>query len=222
MEESKKVFVVGEKPTILYIIISAMVPLFFSLILGSAIIEYFKLYNFIIVCITIMFTFLLLSLLYVPTIVRCRQYWCINGLYLESYAIDDYIQQLKYLISIFNGKNDMFAFKIKLAEIESVGIYWTTMWVISATPVHFVYFGIKLKEGSIVTFRSVVTANNKEYINAVKYLKEECNIQIVDKYNLLGAMEEGSISLAEYIDKIEKQQGKWGINNDKGLFDFKR
>lgn len=220
MEESKKIFVVGKKPTILYIIVSAMVPLFFSLILSGAIIDYFKLDNFAIVCVAI--TFLLLAFLYVPTMVRSRQYWCINGQYLESYAIDDYIHQLKYLLSIFNGKNDMFAFKIKLAEIESIRIYWTTMWVISATPVHLVYFGIKLKDGSIVTFRSLVTTNNKEYINAVKYLKEECNIQIVDKYNLLGAMEDGSIGLAEYIDKIEKQQGKWGINNDKGLFDFKR
>lgn len=212
MEESKKIFVVGKKPTKLYILVFSMAPLFFSLILSAAVTNYFKLGIYGVVVIGV--TFFVLLLLFVPTIVRARQYWCINGQYLEHYAVDEYFQQLKYVISILTEKNDMYAFKIKLSEIKSIRIYWTTMWIISSTPVYPIYFGITFKDGSIVTFKSLVTTNNKEYVEAVKYLKEKCNILIEDKYDLLGAMEDKNIRLAEYIYEIEREQVKWGMKND--------
>lgn len=213
MKKSEKIFVIGKKPTKLYIFASSMVPLFFSLLLGGFAFDYLKLgvYGFVFIAVS----YLLLLLLYIPIIVRFGQHWDIREGYLEYYGITDYFQQLKYVLSIFNGNNDMFAFKIKLTEINSIRLYWTSTWTIASTPDHFIYFGITLKDGSIINYRSLIGTFTKEYIEAVNYLKEKCNIQIEDKYNLLGALADPCIDLAKYIDKIEKQEDKWRTKNGK-------
>jgi hypothetical protein len=211
MKKSEKIFIIGKKPTKLYIFASAMVPLFFTLLFGGFALNYFKLgfcsFGFIAIA------YLLLLLLYIPIILNFRQYWDIREGYLEYYGITDYFQQLKYVLSIFNGNDDMFAFKIKLTEINSIRLYWTSTWTIASTPDHFIYFGITLKDGSIINYRSLISSFTKEYIEAVNYLKEKCNIQIEDTYNLLDALADPCIDLAKYIDKIEKQEDKWRTKN---------
>jgi len=211
MNKSEKIFVIGKKPTKLYIFASAMVPLFFSLLLSGFAFDYLKLgiYGFGFIAVS----YLLLLLLYIPIIFNFRQYWNIREGYLEHYGITDYFQQLKYVLSIFDGNDDIFAFKIKLTEINSIRLYWTSTWTIASTPDHFIYFGITLKDGSIINYRSLISTFTKEYIEAVSYLKEKCNILIEDKYNLLGALADPCIDLAKYIDKIEKQEDKWRTKN---------
>ena len=211
MNKSEKIFVIGKKPTNLYIFASAMVPLFFSLFLSGFAFDYLKLgvYGFGFIAVS----YLLLLLLYIPIIFNFRQYWNIREGYLEYYGLTDYFQQLKYVLSIFKGNNDMFAFKIKLTEINSIRLYWTSTWTIASTPDHFIYLGITLKDGSIINYRSLISTFTKEYIEAVSYLKEKCNILIEDKYNLLGALADPCIDLAKYIDKIEKQEDKWRTRN---------
>lgn len=208
MERSKKIFVIGKKPTKLFVFAFAILPLCCSLLLIGFFTDYLKLGNYSIIFVTAIF--LLLLFLFVPSIVRCRQYWSISEQYLELYAVTGYLQQLKYILNVFNGENDMFAFKIKLTEIKSIRLYWTTVWLIAATPMYPIYFGITLKDGSIITFESLVTSSSNEYIDAVKYLREKCNIPIEDKYNLLTALGDPSIRLAEYIYEIEKHRGIWG------------
>ena len=212
MKKSEKIFVIGKKVTKSFIFLFALLPFSFSLLVGGMVIERFRLGDYAIGIIAI--TFLVIWLLFIPNMARWRQHWDITEQYLEHYAVDGYFQQLKYILSIFNGNEDMFAFKIKLTEIKSIRLYWHTVWVISSTPLHSIYFGIILKDGSVVTFRSLLTTSNREYIDAVNHLKEKFNIQIEDKYNLLGAMEDTGMRLAEYIDEIEKQEGKWRTQND--------
>lgn len=213
MEGLKNTVNVGSKPTKLLIFVATVVSLILSLALSGLFIGFFDLgyqVNIIIIAIT----FVVTLLLYVPAMVSHRYHWNVSKQYLEYYGIDDYFQQLKYVLSVINGKENVFAFRIKLTEIKSIRLYWSTRLSMGGTPAHKIYFGITLNDGSIVTFDSLVTTSNQEYIDAIKYLKEECNIQIEDKYNLLQALENPNIRLAAYIDKIEKQRGKWGSRDD--------
>lgn len=203
MKKSKKIFIIGKRPTKLKLIITAIVAFILSLMLSNFFMVILKLEGSRIFITAIIFV--LLSLLYIPTVAICTEHWDISEQYLEHYYITNYFQQLKYAINVFKNKEDIFASKIQLDQIKSIRLYWTTKLYVYSTIAHPIYFGITLKDGSIITFESLLTACNQEYIDAIKYLQDKYNIQIEDKYDLLTVLEDPKRNLVTHIDEIQKQ-----------------
>ncbi|MGL4570556.1 MAG: hypothetical protein ACRCVJ_05795 [Clostridium sp.] len=197
---------IGKKPTKLNLVITIVVCLVISLVISNFLVIITKSNNMKEVIFT--FVFIAIVLLYVPTVAICRKHWDITEDYLEYYSITNYFEQVKYALSIFTGKDDVFYFKIKLNEIEKIKIYWTTELSIYSTIAHPIFFYILLKDGSSINFESLVTTSNEEYLLAIKYLENNYNILIDDEYNLLCVLKDSTRNLVDYINEIEDELKK--------------
>lgn len=205
MSKLKKIFVIGRKPTKFKLVITTIVCLMISMLLGNFLNTLFNL-NGLKEFLVIVILFILIEVLYIPTVAVCSEHWDISKEYLEYYSIDNYFEQFKYAIKVLKGNEEMFACKIKLDQIKKIRIYWTTELSIYSTIAHSFYFGITLKDNSVIKFRaSVVTTTTDEYINAIQYLKENFNIIIEDEYGLLKVLRDKDIDIVDYINNIEKQ-----------------
>lgn len=213
MNESKKLFIVGKKPTKLRLIITMVVSFIISLVLSNFFIIMLELKGYGLIITAIIF--LIQLLFYIPTVARCSEHWDISNRYLEYYSITSYFEELKYALSVFTGKEEMFSLKILLSEVKSIKIYWTTRLSVYGTIGHPIYFGITLNDSSVITFESLITNNNKEYINAINYLRDNYNINIEDSYNLIDVLGDSNRNIVNYIDNIEKERKRSGdIKND--------
>lgn len=206
MKKSNRKFVIGKKTTKLNLIITILVCLVISLVLSNFLVIITNSNNMKEVIFA--FVFISIVLLYVPTVAVCRKHWDITEDYLEYYSITNYFEQVKYALSIFTGKDDVFSFKIKLNEIEKIKIYWTTELSIYSTIAHPIFFNILLKDGSSINFESLVTTSNEEYLLAIKYLENNYNILIEDEYKLLYVLNDPSKNLVDYINGIEDELKK--------------
>lgn len=204
MKITKKTFVVGRKPTRTKLIIAEIFVLIVSLILSKFFMNLLKIEEGFIIIAPIFF--ILLTILYLTSFAVDSEHWDISEEYLEYYSISNFFDQIKYVINIMINREEEFALKIQLNQIKSIRIYWTSELCIYSTIAHPIYFGVTLKDGSIITFKSLVTSNNQEYIDAIKYLQDKCNIEIVDKYNILDVLGDSKINLVEYIDDILKKE----------------
>lgn len=205
MRKSKKIFVIGRKPTKFKLALTTIICIIFSVIFGGFLNNIFDIKgaeSFI----SIIIIFVLFELLYIPTAAVCTKHWDISDEYLEYYFITNYFEQLKYSLSVLSGNEERFACKIKLDQIEKIRIFWTTELCVYSSVAHSIYFGVTLKDGSIIKFRaSVVTSSTDEYVDALQYLKDKFDIVIEDEYGLLNVLRDKNINVVDYIDNIEKQ-----------------
>ncbi|ADL50833.1 hypothetical protein [Clostridium cellulovorans] len=209
MEKSKKLFVIGKRPTRTMIIVTAVLAIIAGLEAGFYLCKLCKVEDYKISApIVILATAAIFFLIYVPTIANCIKHWDISEKYIELYRVNKYGTQWKYVYGILIGKEEKFADKIELSEIKSIKLYWTTMFSYMVMMMHPIFFRVTLKDGTVIKFLSLVTSNDKNYVAAVKHLKEKCNIEIEDEHDLLSVIEDPNRSLNEYIDEIERASVK--------------
>ena len=151
MKKSKKIFVIGRKPTKFKLALTTIICIIFSVIFGGFLNEIFDLKG------------------------------------AESFIT---------IIIVF----------VLFEQIEKIRIFWTTELCVYSSVAHSIYFGVTLKDGSIIKFRaSVVTSSTDEYVDALQYLKDKFDIVIEDEYGLLNVLKDKNINIVDYIDNIEKQ-----------------
>ncbi|ADL50834.1 hypothetical protein [Clostridium cellulovorans] len=205
MKKSKKLFVVGDKSSKTGIIFISLITFFFVAVqIGNSantLIGFNKNWG-----IFAGILFVIIGVFEIPVVVATWKHWDISEEYLEYYDNNDYFQQWRYLISIFKGREDVCAFKIRLTEIKSIKIYWNRQYAHYSTINYTIYFGVALKDGSILTFRSLIGSDKKGFLDALNYLKERYFIEIDDAYNVLGVLADPNQNLHEYIQKIEKNR----------------
>lgn len=205
VKKSKKLFIVGDKSSKARVIILSLVTLFFIGMFCSHS-SFYILYSDKLAAIIVITIIVLIAILEIPIVATMLKHWDISEDYLEFYDINDYFQQWRYLISILKGREDVCAFKIKLTEIKSIKVYWNSKHAPYSTISYMIYFGITLKDGSIVTFHALVNSDKKMFLDAVCYLKERYFIQIDDKYNVLGVIADPNQNLHEYIVEVERKK----------------
>lgn len=200
----EKIFVIGNRPRkrgfvvgiIISIILGYILRGVFSYIVEDRNIKFLITVVVILIC--------LFSI--IPAYIGLSNRWEIRDGHFKYYEIRRYIDQLKYFFYGFFLEDKSKVLDIKLEDIESIKLYWNDYLDILSSVGHEIFFGIKLKSGELISVEALLTSNNFKFIRAVNYLKEEYNIEIIDKYNLLEVLGDTSLNLVDYINDIEKRE----------------
>ncbi|MCR6514388.1 hypothetical protein M4I33_05770 [Clostridium sp. LY3-2] len=200
----EKTFVIGNKPRkrgfvvgiIISIILGYILSRVFSYIVEDRNMKFLITVGVILIC--------LFSI--IPAYIGSSIRWEIREGHFKYYEIRSYIDQLKYFFYGFCLEDKSKVLDIKLEDIESIKLYWNDYLDVLSSVGHEIFFGIKLKSGDLLSVEALLTSNNFKFIRAVNYLKEEYNIEIIDKYNLLEVLGDTSLNLVDYINDIEKRK----------------
>lgn len=196
----KKEFIIGKKISNLRLFIVTVLALITAFIMGSFTASLMggreRIY--------IIVFFVFLELIYLPIIASDINYWTIDKEYLSFYLIESYRDKLTCVYKSIIGKREDLSFKIKVKEMKKIKVEWKKTYGIWSYPIYLIYFNITLKDGSIVKFQPLKSVYNKELRDAMEFLKDQYDIEIDDKYQLLKILYNPKVNLADYISKIDK------------------
>lgn len=147
-------------------------------------------------------------LLLIPNSMYKTNSWCITDESIEYTTIKTNIEKIESIRNLLGKYSTTSIYKIQLSQIESIKIFYISYptLVLCSTLEHPIYFGITLKDGSYVAFKSLLTDDADYYVEAVNYLRDKYGIKIYDKDNLLEVLKDSSQNIVAYIDKIEKEK----------------
>lgn len=177
-----------------------------SFVMASFITNYINLANHT-VLITIII-FVLCVLLILPNSMYPNNSWCITDEYLEYTSVKTTIEKIDFVRNLLGKYSSVSCYKIKISEIDSINIFYRSYnsLILNSSSEHPIYFGITLKDGSYIAFKSLLTSDHDYYLKAVQYLRDKHNIKFFDKDNLLEVLKDSSQNVVSYIEKIEREK----------------
>lgn len=90
-------------------------------------------------------------------------------------------------------------------ERYSITLSWqNVLMFVFGQYAHPIYFRIEMSVGSELYLEALVTKKSKELLVAIDFMKS-LGIEINDPYHLLKAIQNPHMSVAQYIDDLEKR-----------------
>ena len=144
-------------------------------------------------------TFLVVGPIYYST----SLWWSIDEKKLHYCCFPHYLSRLKAFYLPHYSQNYFISLSTK--DIQSITLSWqyVSMFVFGQYA-HPIYFRIDMSYGSELYLEALVTKKSKELLVAIDFMKS-LGIEINDPYHLLKAIQNPHMSVAQYIDDLEKR-----------------
>lgn len=148
--------------------------------------------------------FLMTFLLIGPMMYTTSLWWSVDLQKLNYCNYSGYLSRLK---AFYLPKYSRHYFiSISTKEIESVTLSWQSVSrYIFGIYAHPIYFHIVMSDGTELHLEALLGRKSKDFIQAVDFMKDQ-GIQFNDPYHLLEVIANPHMSVAQYIDELEKRE----------------
>lgn len=141
------------------------------------------------------------------TSLSIKQYIQISDDFFAYYGNNGFLSQALNTVDIIFNKKRKPLIKIQLNMIKKLTLSYSntfTLWYLNG---HSLTYCLELYDGTIIKINpDDLSLYKNDVISALNFLEEK-NITIDDPYNLRKALESKNIRLADYIERIVKNEG---------------